>query len=299
MDLKPSICGTNALNIPSGCEDIGHFIGANNVTIMQGDPFDPTEGVTAVDKDGNTIPYTFSPASINTCTVGTNVVTYSTDSFSTERRVFVLQASAPAISYPHGSLTCNSAACEATLDPNVAPVGEPFDTMEGVSATDSHGMSVAVACLEGNPVTFPAVGTYTLHYTATDACGNVGTAERTVEARFGHFEGVTNASVNQGVGFDLTNGVTALSYKGESVPYTVTPNTFAECQLGDQVFTYTANGVETATRTITVLPIADPTISGTSQPITVDAGEEFDPMSGVSAVDAHGNTVTVTVALRP
>lgn len=298
MDLKPSICGTNALNIPSGCEEIGHFIGANNVTIMQGDPFDPTEGVTAVDKDGNTIPYTFSPASINTCTVGTNVVTYSTDAFTKERRVFVLQASAPAISYPHGSLICDSATCEAILDPNVVYVGDSLDTLQGVSAIDSHGNGVPVACLEGNPVTFPTVGTYTLHYSATDACGNVGTAERSIEVRLGQFVGADNASVNQGVGFDITGGVAAMKGATE-VPYTVTPNTFAECQLGDQVFTYTANGVETATRTITVLPIADPTISGISETINVKKNEEFDPLEGVTAVDGNGNTVTVTVVLEP
>lgn len=284
MDLKPSICGTNALNIPSGCEDIGHFIGANNVTIMQGDPFDPTDGVTAVDKDGNTIPYTFSPASINTCTVGTNVVTYSTDSFSTERRVFVLQASAPAIS---------------GMASAVVGVGDLFNTMNGVSATDVRGNAVAVACIEGNPVSYNTVGTYTLHYTATDACGNVGTAERTLEVRLGHFEGVTNETVNQGIDFDLTDGVVAKKYDGTEVPFTVTPNTFAECQLGDQVFTYTANGVETATRTITVLPIADPTISGISETINVKKNEEFDPLEGVTAVDGNGNTVTVTVVLEP
>lgn len=284
MDLKPSICGTNALNIPSGCEDMGHFIGANDVTILQGDPFDPTNGVSAVDKDGNDIPYTYAPSSINTCEVGTYTFTYSTDSFSKERKVFVVQASAPAIS---------------GMASAVVGVGDSFNTMNGVSATDVRGNVVAVACTEGNPVSYSAVGTYTLHYTATDACGNVGTATRTLTVATGHFEGVTNASVNQGVGFDLTNGVTALSYKGESVPYTVTPNTFAECQLGDQVFTYTANGVETATRTITVLPIADPTISGISETLTVKKGEEFDPLEGVTAVDGNGNTVTVTVVLEP
>lgn len=284
MDLKPSICGTNALNIPSGCEDMGHFIGANNVIILQGDPFDPTEGVSAVDKDGNTIPYTFSPASVNTCTVGTNVITYSTDSFSTERKVFIVQASVPAIS---------------GMASAVVGVGDSFNTMNGVSATDVRGNVVAVACTEGNPVSYSAVGTYTLHYTATDVCGNVGTAERTLEVRLGHFEGVTNATVGQGTDFDLTDGVVAKKYDGTEVPFTVTPNTFAKCQLGDQTFTYTANGVETATRTITVNAIADPTISGISETINVKKNEEFDPLDGVTAVDGNGNTVTVTVVLEP
>lgn len=283
MNLKPSIFGENEVYIPSECEDLGHFIGLNNVTILQGDPFDPTDGVTAVDKDGNEIPYTVAPSSIDTCDVGTHSLTYSTTEFSKERKVFVIQASAPAIS---GMAT-------ATIG-----VGEPFNTMNGVSATDVRGNVVSVSCAEGNPVSYSSVGTYTLHYTATDACGNVGTATRTITVAVGHFEGLTPASVNQGLPFDLTNGVTAKQFDGTEVPFNVTP-AFAPCQLGDQVFTYTASGVETATRTITVLPIADPVISGISETIEVGKGEEFDPMDGVSAVDGNGNTVTVTVVLEP
>lgn len=284
MKLIPNICGKNAINLPSVCDELGRFVGLTDITIMQGDPFDPTNGVSAVDKDGNDIPYTYAPSSINTCEVGTYTFTYSTDSFSKERKVFVVQASAPAIS---------------GMASAVVGVGDSFNTMNGVSATDVRGNVVAVACTEGNPVSYSAAGTYTLHYTATDACGNVGTATRTLTVATGHFEGVMNASVNQGVGFNLTNGVTAKQYDGTEVPFTVTPNTFAECQLGDQTFTYTANGVETATRTITVLPIADPTISGISETINVKKNEEFDPLDGVTAVDGNGNTVTVTVVLEP
>lgn len=283
MILKPSMCGSNALHLPSVCEDLGHFNGLNDVTLLQGDPFSPTAGVTAVDKDGNEIPYTVSPSDIETCNVGDYVLTYSTENFSKERRVYVIQSSAPAIS---GMATA------------IIGVGDSLNTMTGVSAIDVRGNAVSVACTEGNLVSYNTAGIRTLHYTATDACGNVGTATRTVDVRLGHFEGVTPASVNQGIGFDLRDGVTAKKYDGTVVPFNVTP-AFAPCQLGEQTFTYTADGVETATRTITVNAIADPTISGISEPIEVKPSEEFDPLDGVTAVDGNGNTITVTVVLEP
>lgn len=36
-----------------------------------------------------------------------------------------------------------------------------------------------------------------------------------------------------------------------------------------------------------------------SEPLTVELGETFDPLDGVTAVDGNGNTVVMTVNLIP
>lgn len=282
--MKLTMQTDTEVHLPSFCDDVGYFVGADNITIMQGDAFDPTEGVYATDGHCGRLPYDVSPSSIDTCEVGTHILKYSTVEFYKKRKVTVTQASAPIIS---GTSAIT------------AGVGESVNTLNDVTATDAHGNTVAVTCLEGSTVTYNAKGTYTLHYTAEDGCGNIGTAERIVTILAGSFSGVADASVNQGIGFNLTDGVVAQDYQGNTVPFTVTPSTFAPCQLGEQTFTYSAQGVESVTRTITVNTIADPTISGISTTIEVGVGEEFDPLDGVTAVDGNGNTITVTVVLEP
>ena len=113
-----------------------------------------------------------------------------------------------------------------------------------------------------------------------------------------YFKGLTNETINQGTTFDLLNGVHAYDANGNEVPFDVTPSAVASCQVGEQVFTYSMDGFS-QDRTITVLAIADPTISGISETIEVGVSEEFDPLDGVTAVDGNGNTVAVTVNLIP
>lgn len=113
-----------------------------------------------------------------------------------------------------------------------------------------------------------------------------------------YFRGLTDETIRQGTTFDLLDGVHAYDADGNEIPFDVSPSEVVSCQLGDQVFTYSAEGI-TKERTITVIAIPNPIISGISEKITVETGAEFDPMDGVSAVDGNGNTVTVTVVLEP
>lgn len=114
----------------------------------------------------------------------------------------------------------------------------------------------------------------------------------------GYFVGADDITIVQGADFDPTSGVYATDGICGVLPYDVSPSNINTCEVGKHTLTYSTVSFS-KTRTITVIQATAPTISGTSQPITVDAGEEFDPMSGVSAVDAHGNTIAVTVALMP
>lgn len=112
-----------------------------------------------------------------------------------------------------------------------------------------------------------------------------------------YFDGVHNASINQGTEFSLTDGVKAYDGAGNEIPFTVEPSEIDTCEVGQHNFTYTAEGV-TATRTITVREIANPTISGL-ETLVVEVNEEFDPLDGVSAVDGNGNEVEVTYEEPP
>lgn len=286
MKLIPQFCHEDDSNVhlPKLCEHMDRFIGADDVTIMQGTPFDPLEGVIAVDEYDRIIPFTVSPSELeNPCEVGVHKFVYMTENYLDERNVTVVQAPAPTFD---------------GLTNITVGLDESFGTLQGVTATDAHGNAVAVTCVEGSSYTATQVGQQTLHYTATDACGNVGTAERIITVEAGHFEGLTDASVNQGLGFDLRQGVTAYTYSGSQTSFSTDPDAIEACELGEQTVTYTAMGIEPTDRTITVLPIADPTISGVSDPIEVKPSEEFDPLSGVTATDGNGIDITADVTVQ-
>ena len=127
-------------------------------------------------------------------------------------------------------------------------------------------------------------------------CGKDAVTLPSICGEIGYFKGIENATINQGETFDVLQGVTAYNSNGEQVPFDVTPSEVVPCQVGAQVFTYTSEDA-TATRTITVNAIGDPTINGISESISVGKGVEFDPLEGVSATDGNGNPLTVTVTL--
>lgn len=108
-----------------------------------------------------------------------------------------------------------------------------------------------------------------------------------------HIDGANNTSIRQGTDFDLLEGVMAYDGDGNEIPFSVTPDEVDKCSVGVQKFTYSAEGVNKE-RDITVTQIPNPTISGLTD-LTVNVGEEFDELDGVSAVDGNGNPVPVTV----
>lgn len=114
--------------------------------------------------------------------------------------------------------------------------------------------------------------------------------------RVGRFTGIENTSIRQGTDFDLLEGVTAYDEYDDVIPFTVSPSEVDSCQVGAQTFVYASESA-VKERTVTVTQIPNPTISGASTTLEVEAGEEFDPLDGVTAVDGNGNTVTVTATL--
>lgn len=241
----PHICGENKLHLPTGCK-IPYFVGLDDETVIQGDDFNLRLNVLAFDADGNPTDYTIEPSTFEPCLVGEQVFTYWIgEDYSRDRIITVIQADDPTIT---GIET-------VTLE-----VGESFDPMDGVTATDAHG----------NPVT--------------------------VTGELQLFTGLTYENLSQGQPFSLTDGVVALDANGSEIPYTVSPSTIDTCDVGDFVFTYTsARG--SATRNITVEAVVNPLIFGADEGLEETAGVAFDPLDGVTAEDGNGNQITVTATL--
>lgn len=175
--------------------------------------------------------------------------------------------------------------------------GDTFDPMEGVSATDADGNPASVTV--SGTVDTDVPGEYTLTYTATDSKGNTATTMRkvTVVAQsVPIINGVNDVTIKQGVGIDLTEGVTA-SVDGKDIEFTVDPTEIAKCEVGVHDVTYTATNKKkttTVVRKVTIETIDNPTIEGLSD-IEVEVGEEFDPLEGVTAKDGNGNDVEVEI----
>lgn len=317
MSFKPVMCGGKPLYFPTICTESSRFVGIEDITIYQGTDFDLRAGVGAYDEDGNPIPFTVTPSEVDVCLVGKQEFVYEANGVEYTRVITVLQSSNPVIS----GLTTITVAPGEEFDPgdgvtavdgngNSIPVtwsgyptiegldtvtvqaGAPFDTLEGVTATDGAGNTIPVYCEEGNPYT-PAEGEHTLHYYAVDENGLRTDETRDIIAAYGHFEGIENTIVTQGTEVDLSEGITAYNYDGEEMPFTVTPE-YEPCEIGDQTYTYSATGVPSVDRTITVTEIEDPVIDGVDTLIFASVGHTVSTLEGVTATDGNGNSIPVT-----
>lgn len=260
-----------------------YWDGLSDVTIDQGDVFDPMDGVVAWNEDGDSVAFSVSPASIDTCVAETHTLTYSAVGLPTETRdVSVTSIGNPVIS--------------GISEPITIGVDETFDALDGVTAVDGKGNTIAVTT--DAPSSYSEPGDYTISYTATDSCGNTTTNTRAVEVTLEpHWEGLTTITSNQGLPVDLITGVKAIDADGNEVPFTVTPSTVDVCAVtsgGEYEYSTAGGVVPTAHRTVIVQAIPDPTINGISTTIEVDVDEVFDALDGVTAVDGNGQTITVT-----
>lgn len=110
--------------------------------------------------------------------------------------------------------------------------------------------------------------------------------------------GADNTTINQGIGIDLREGVSAIDGNGNPIAFTVEPSEIDACDVGVHEVIYTATDSQgqtvTVIRKITINQITAPTISGNTD-MVVAPNEEFDPLEGVTATDGNGNPVEVEV----
>ena len=107
------------------------------------------------------------------------------------------------------------------------------------------------------------------------------------------FVGVEDKTIIQGADFNLRTNVKAFDGLGNEIDYTITPSDIDCCETGEHTFTYEADGV-TETRTITIVPSANPTITIEDNPMYSRPGYIVYTGLGVSGKDGNGRSITVT-----
>ena len=131
-----------------------------NIQIRQGDKFDPLAGVTATDYQGRKLTVNVT-GSYDVEVVGSYVLTYTvTDTYGNISTVNitleVVKQDAPVINGVKSNIEIK--------------VGENFDLLDGVTATDFTGALIKVQVSEDYDISVP--GEYTITYKAIDKYGN-------------------------------------------------------------------------------------------------------------------------------
>ena len=131
-----------------------------NIQIRQGDKFDPLAGVTATDYQGRKLTVNVT-GSYDVEVVGSYVLTYTvTDTYGNTitdtATLEVVKQDAPVINGVKSNIEIK--------------VGENFDLLDGVTATDFTGALIKVQVSEDYDISVP--GEYTITYKAIDKYGN-------------------------------------------------------------------------------------------------------------------------------
>lgn len=174
------------------CDGDVHFTGIENITISQGTEIDLREGVHAYDGNGNEIPFVVSPSAINECSVRVHDITYTAIGLNKTMLPHFPNAENELEVYPpscetsevtaHRRVTIVAVSAPVIYGVTDLEVTAPYtlDTLQGVSAVDANGNTVAVTASPSGSVEYTSEGTYSVVYTAVDKCGNTSTTTRTV-----------------------------------------------------------------------------------------------------------------------
>ena len=164
------------------------FFGVNNQTITVGESFDPLAGVTATDKeDGDLTSQIKVTGKVDTAKEGNYPLTYSvTDSDGNEtiaKRVITVEKKEISNEKPQFFGVNNQ----------TITVGENFDPLAGVTATDKEDGNLTKQIKVTGSVDTTKAGVYTLAYSVTDSDSNTTRQERTITVK-------QKATVDFGVG---------------------------------------------------------------------------------------------------
>ena len=280
-------------------------IHATDKTITVGDTFDPMAGVTATDaEDGNlTTKIVVEKNDVKTDVAGKYEVTYKvTDGQGATCRKTIIVTVNPKME------PINAAPIIKAEDKTIT-VGDTFDPMAGVTATDAEdGNLTAKIEVKKNDVDTTKAGKYEVTYKVTDTQGASFTKSITVtvnpkmevlnEAPVIH---ATDKTITVGDTFNPKDGVTATDVEDGDLTakIIVEKNDVDTTKAGKYEVTYKVTDNQGATRTktitVTVIPKMEvlneaPTIDAVDKTITV--GDTFDPKVGVTAKDAEDGDLT-------
>ncbi|WP_338631904.1 immunoglobulin-like domain-containing protein [Clostridium baratii] len=273
--------------------------GANNVIIVEGTSFDPMAGVTATDtEDGNITKDIKVTGTVNTNKPGKYELTYTvTDSDGNTtivKRIVTVNMKWAEI---------NNAPV-ITAENKTIKVGDKFDPMTGVAATDAEDGNITkdIKVIE-NTVNTNKPGTYKVVYEITDSQGAKTIKEIHVTVVSNDkpiINGANNVIIVEGTSFDPMAGVTATDTEDgnitKDIKVTGTVNTN---KPGKYELTYTvtdSDGNTTIVKRIVTVNMKWAEINNapviTAENKTIKVGDKFDPMTGVAATDAEDGNIT-------
>ena len=278
---------------------------ATDKTITVGDTFDPMADVTAEDaEDGNlTTKIVVEKNDVKTDVAGKYEVTYKvTDGQGATRRKTIIVTVNPKME------VLNEAPVIHATDKTIT-VGDTFDPMAGVTATDTEDGNLTTKIeVKKNDVDTTTPGKYEVTYKVTDNQGASFTKSITVtvnpkmevlnEAPVIH---ATDKTITVGDTFDPMAGVTATDTEDGNLTtkIEVKKNDVDTTKAGKYEVTYKVTDNQGATRTKTIAVTVNPKMEVLNEAPTIDAadktitvGDTFDPKAGVTAKDAEDGDLT-------
>ncbi|WP_412678051.1 immunoglobulin-like domain-containing protein [Bacillus toyonensis] len=281
-----------------------------STTLHVGEEFDPMAGVSATDKeDGNLTTKIKYTGSVDTSKPGKYIVEYwvvdSKGVNATATRSVIVKENEE-IPDMEPKLT---APTKTTIN-----VGDKFDPMAGVSATDKEDGDITSKVTVNGSVDTSKPGTYELTYTVLDSKGHKVTTKQTitVKQKVEPKDDVpvltvpAEATINIGDKFNPMAGVSATDKEDGDITSKVTVNGSVDTSKpGTYELTYTvldSKGHKVTTKqTVTVKqkvePKDDVPVLTVPAEATINIGDKFNPMAGVSATDKEDGDITSKVTV--
>ena len=260
-------------------------INASDITIKEGDLFNPLEGVSASDvENGNLTNKITYESNVNPNKEGTYKVTYTVvdnSNFHASKTITVkvISAEMPII----------------TASDREVKQFEEFDYMDGVSAKAYDGTDLTDSITYEETVDTDVADTYEVTYKVKDSKGKEvsKTIKVTVIPNEKPIINVSDKEVYLNSEFDPLEGVSAYDAEDGEIKDIEYKGEVKTDEVGDYKITYTVtdkNGQKTE-KTITVKVIVNqlPVINAYDKTITINT--EFDPLEGVTAYDVEDGTI--------
>ncbi|MGX5469772.1 immunoglobulin-like domain-containing protein [Bacillus toyonensis] len=280
------------------------------VSINVGDKFDPMAGVSAIDeKDGDITSKIKVDGNVDTSKPGTYEVTYTV---TNSKGLTIVRKQPVKVKETEG--TKNEAPVLTVPFSTTLHVGEEFDPMAGVSATDKEdGNLTNKVKYKGNADTSKP-GKYIVEYWVVDSKGVNATATRSVIVKENEetpdmepkLTAPTKTTINVGDKFDPMAGVSATDKEDGDITDKVTVDGNVDTSKpGTYELTYTVSDSKghkvTAKQTVTVkqtvVPKDEVPVLTAPTKTTINVGDKFDPMAGVSATDKEDGDITSKVTV--
>ncbi|HDR7392049.1 TPA: DUF5011 domain-containing protein [Bacillus toyonensis] len=279
-------------------------------TITEGDKFNPMSGVSATDKeDGDITSKVTVDGSVDASKPGTYELTYTVSDSKghtvtakqtvTVKQKVEIKNEAPELTVPFTS----------TLR-----VGEKFDPMAGVSATDKEDGNLTNKVKYKGNVDTSKPGKYIVEYWVVDSKGVNATATQSVIVKENEetpdmepkLTVPTGATINVGDKFDPMAGVSSTDKEDGDITSKVTVNGSVDASKpGTYELTYTVSDSKghtvTAKQTVTVKQKVEPkdevTVLTAPAEATINVGDKFNPLAGVKAIDNEDGDITDKVTV--